>query len=47
MKGHEHVTVINYNHNRHFFTRHGIHLNKIRKEAISKHTTATFVTNFQ
>jgi hypothetical protein len=43
MKDHEHVSVINYDTNIHLFTRHGIHLNKIGKEAITKYITATCV----
>jgi hypothetical protein len=30
--------------NRHFFTRQGMHLNKIEKEEISKHMTVICVT---
>jgi hypothetical protein len=36
MKGHEHITVINCDTDRHLFARHGMHLNKTGKEAISK-----------
>jgi glycogen debranching enzyme len=47
MKGHRHVTVTNYDLNRQLFTRHGMHLNKTRKEIIAKHITETCITIFQ
>jgi hypothetical protein len=47
MKCHEHVTVMNCDLNRQFFTRQSMHLNKMGKEEITKHITATCVTLFQ
>jgi hypothetical protein len=47
MKGHRHVTVTNYDLNRQLFTRHGMHLNKTRKEIIAKHIAETCMIIFQ
>jgi hypothetical protein len=47
MKCHEHVKVMNCEVNRQFFTRQGMYLNKLGKEVVIKHITATCESIFQ
>jgi hypothetical protein len=44
MKCYEHVTVINHDFKREFYTRHGLHLNNLGKDCLSKSIASIYST---